>query len=125
LLIKAAIIHYQFETIHPFLDGNGRIGRLLITLFFIEKKVLSKPLLYLSSYFEKNKNLYYTNLTNVRTHNDMLTWIKYFLEGIIQTSKQATQALENVISLKKEHEEIIQRTFGKRIKMAYYCITTF
>ena len=116
LLIKAAIVHYQFETIHPFLDGNGRIGRLLITLFFIEKKVLSKPLLYLSSYFEMNRGLYYDNLTRVRTQNDLLTWIKYFLEGIIQTAKQATQALENVMSLKIEHEELIQKTFGKRIK---------
>ncbi len=116
LLIKAAIIHYQFETIHPFLDGNGRIGRLLITLFLIEKKVLTKPLLYLSSYFEKDKNLYYDNLTRVRTHNDMMQWIKYFLVGIAQTAKQATQTLDNIISLKTNNEKIIQTNFGKRIK---------
>ena len=116
LLIKAAIIHYQFETIHPFLDGNGRIGRLLITLFLIEKKVLNKPLLYLSSYFDKNKSLYYDNLTRVRTHNDMLQWIKYFLVGITQTAKLATQTLDDVISLKSEHENIIQKNFGKRMK---------
>ena len=115
-MIKAAIIHYQFETIHPFLDGNGRIGRLLITLFLIEKKVLNKPLLYLSSYFDKNKSLYYDNLTRVRTHNDMLQWIKYFLVGITQTAKLATQTLDNVISLKSEHENIIQKNFGKRMK---------
>jgi Fic family protein len=116
LLIKAAIIHYQFETIHPFLDGNGRIGRLLITLFLIEKKIMNKPLLYLSTFFEKDKNLYYDNLTRVRTHNDMMQWIKYFLVGIAQTAQLATQTLDNIISLKKEHESLIQETFGKRIR---------
>ena len=116
LLIKAAIIHYQFETIHPFLDGNGHIGRLIIPLFLIEKNVLTKPLLYLSSYFEKEKNLYYDNLTRVRTHNDMTQWIKYFLVGVAQTAKQSAQTLGNVISLKAEHERIIQTQFGKRLK---------
>lgn len=116
LLIKAAIIHYQFETIHPFLDGNGRIGRLLITLFLIETGVLNKPLLYLSHFFEKDKNLYYDNLTRVRTHNDMLQWIKYFLVGIAQTASLATKTLDNILSLKMKHEKIIQDDFGKRIK---------
>jgi len=116
LLIKAAIIHYQFETIHPFLDGNGRIGRLIIPLFLIEKNVLAKPLLYLSSYFEKEKNLYYDNLTRVRTHNDMIQWIKYFLVGVAQTAKQATLTLSSIVSLKSENERIIQSQFGKRIK---------
>ena len=116
LLIKAAIIHYQFETIHPFLDGNGRIGRLLIPRFLREKNVLTKPLLYLSSYFEKEKNLYYDNLSRVRTHNDMIQWIKYFLVGVAQTARQATQTLSNIISLKSENERIIQTQFGKRLK---------
>jgi Fic family protein len=116
LLIKAAIIHYQFETIHPFLDGNGRIGRLLITLFLIEKKILERPLLYLSSYFENDKNLYYDNLTRVRTHNDMLQWVKYFLVGIAQTAKQATATLSKILLLKNADEKIIQTEFGKRIK---------
>lgn len=116
MLIKAAIIHYQFETIHPFLDGNGRIGRLLITLFLIEKKVLTKPLLYLSSYFEKDKNLYYDNLTRVRTHNNLLQWIKYFLVGITQTAEQATETLSKMIEHKLHTEQIIQTEFGKRIK---------
>lgn len=117
-LIKVAIVHYQFETIHPFLDGNGRIGRLLITLYLIEKKVLVKPLLYLSSYFERNKHLYYDNLTRVRTHNDMLQWIKYFLVGIIETSQKATDTLAKVIDLKDRNEQIIHSNFGKRIKHA-------
>jgi Fic family protein len=116
LLIKAAIMHYQFETIHPFLDGNGRIGRLLITLFLMEKQVLSKPVLYLSTYFEKQKNLYYDNLTNVRTKNDMLQWLKYFLVGIAQTAKQSSQTLSNIIELKAKQEQKIQSEFGKRIK---------
>lgn len=116
ILIKAAIIHYQFETIHPFLDGNGRIGRLLIPLFFIEKNVLQKPLLYLSSYFEKDKNLYYENLTKVRTNNNMLQWIKYFLVGIAQTAKLATETLNKIIALKDEHQNLIQTQFGKRLK---------
>jgi Fic family protein len=116
MLVKAAIIHYQFETIHPFLDGNGRIGRLLITLFLIEKQVMTQPLLYLSSYFEKDKNLYYDNLTRVRTHNDIGQWIKYFLVGIAQTAKQAADTLGKIIELKANAEHLIQNEFGKRIK---------
>lgn len=115
-LIKTAIVHYQFETIHPFLDGNGRIGRLLITLFLIEKKILYKPLLYLSQYFESNKSLYYDNLTRVRTHNDIKQWIKYFLVGITQTSQKAVNTLSNILIMKDSHEQIIREKFGKRIK---------
>lgn len=113
-LIKIAIAHYQFETIHPFLDGNGRIGRLLITLFLVDKNILSKPLLYLSSYFEKNKSLYYDNLTNVRTKNDMKQWIKYFLVGIAETAEQATHTLSAVIALKQKLETDIYQSFGKK-----------
>lgn len=116
MLVKVAIIHYQFETIHPFLDGNGRIGRLLISLFLIEKQVLTKPLLYLSSYFEKDKSLYYDNLTKVRTHNDMLQWVKYFLVGIAQTAQQACETLSKLMDLKVNTEQLIQNEFGKRIK---------
>lgn len=116
LLIKAAILHYQFETIHPFLDGNGRIGRLLITLFFIEKKILYKPLLYLSQYFESDKSLYYDNLMRVRTHHDMKQWIKYFLVGIVETSQKAVHTLSNILAMKDSHEKMIKEKFGKRIK---------
>lgn len=113
-LIKIAIIHYQFETIHPFLDGNGRIGRLLIILFLIEKKILDKPLLYLSLYFEKNRRLYYENLENVRTKNDMTQWIKYFLVGIEQISTKAIGILSNIIDMKNEMEKEINENFGRR-----------
>lgn len=115
VLIKAAIMHYQFETIHPFLDGNGRMGRLLIPLLLIEKGVLSKPLLYLSHFFESNKSVYYDNLTRVRTHNDLLHWVLYFLVGIEQTANNSVQTLERILNLKLENENLIQTRFGRRV----------
>ncbi|MFO0447694.1 MAG: Fic family protein [Pseudomonadota bacterium] len=113
-LIKIGIAHYQFETIHPFLDGNGRIGRLLITLFLVDQKFLNKPLLYLSAFFEKNKSLYYDNLTFVRTKNDMIQWLKYFLVGVAETAENATQTLSEILVLKAQLETRITETFGKR-----------
>lgn len=117
-LIKIAVAHYQFETIHPFLDGNGRIGRLLITLFLVEQKILDKPLLYISSYFEKNKELYYDNLHNTRVKNDMLQWIKYFLVGIEQTATLAVRTLSEIIQLKTKIEENIRLNYGRRSNVA-------
>lgn len=113
-LIRIAIAHYQFETIHPFLDGNGRIGRLLITLFLISEGILEKPLLYLSSYFEKDKTLYYDNLMGVRHKNDMLQWLKYFLVGIEQTATLAVNTLSRILGLKTQIEQDIQNSFGRR-----------
>ena len=113
-IIRIAIAHYQFETIHPFLDGNGRIGRLLITLFLVSEGILDQPLLYLSTYFEKNKGLYYDNLMRVRTHSDMLQWLKYFLVGVEQTATEAVETLTNIIRLKSETETLINNTFGRR-----------
>lgn len=113
-LIRIAIAHYQFETIHPFLDGNGRIGRLLITLFLVSEGILEKPLLYLSSYFEKDKTLYYDNLMDVRHKNDMLQWLKYFLVGIEQTAALAVNALSKILALKTKIEQDIQNSFGRR-----------
>lgn len=117
-LVKIGIAHYQFETIHPFLDGNGRIGRLLITLFLVDQKILNIPLLYLSAFFEKNKGLYYDNLTFVRKKNDMKQWLKYFLVGVAETAEMATQALSNVLELKARLENSININFGKRANNA-------
>lgn len=117
-LIKIAIAHYQFETIHPFLDGNGRIGRLLITLFLVDQKILTKPLLYLSAYFEKNKSHYYDNLTFVRTKNDMTQWLKYFLVGIEQTAENSSNTLSEVLALKSKLETDISKSFGRKTNNA-------
>ncbi|MEN6444806.1 MAG: Fic family protein [Candidatus Cloacimonas sp.] len=122
-LVRIAIVHYQFETIHPFLDGNGRIGRLMVTLFLVSEGILDKPLLYLSLYFEKNKGLYYDNLSRVRTHNDMLQWIKYFLVGIEQTATQAVDTLSNILKLKERLENEIRSTFGRRSHSALNLLT--
>lgn len=122
-LIKIAIVHYQFETIHPFLDGNGRIGRLLITLFLVEQRILTKPLLYLSVYFEKNKSLYYDNFTSVRTKNDMAQWLKYFLTGICETAEQACTRLSRILELKSELEIKLNNTFGRKGNSAIKLLT--
>jgi Fic family protein len=103
-LIKAAIIHYQFETIHPFLDGNGRLGRLLITLYLVNNNILKKPSLYLSDFFEKNKGYYYDNLMVVRISSNLPQWIKFFLVGIIETSKNSIQVFKDVLKLKEDIE---------------------
>ena len=106
-LIKIAILHYQFESIHPFLDGNGRIGRLLIPLYIRSKGMLEKSCLYISDYIERNKDTYYDLLTRVRTHNDIIGWIKFFLEAVIETSKTAKEKFRNVVELTMEMDKII------------------
>ena len=112
-LIKIAIAHYQFETIHPFLDGNGRIGRLMITLYLVSNGLLKKPSLYLSDYIEKNKDYYYESLTRVRTQNDLAGWIKFFLEAVIETARSGAKTFESILSLKQEMDTMTQ-TFGKK-----------
>jgi Fic family protein len=116
-LIKIGIAHYQFETIHPFLDGNGRIGRLLIALYLVSTGLLVKPSLYLSAFFEEHKPLYYDNLDRVRTHNDLGQWLKFFLEGIRLTSENSIGTFKAIIVLREECEREIS-SLGKKAKLA-------
>jgi len=122
-LIKLALIHYQFETIHPFLDGNGRVGRLLITLYLIDNEILTKPVLYLSDYLEKNRSKYYQCLTDAR-NNNIIQWIKFFLQGIISTSENTKLTFIKIIELQKE---MINKshTFGSRSEKIIKIINSF
>jgi Fic family protein len=108
-LLKIGIIHYQFETIHPFLDGNGRVGRLLITLYLVDKEILKQPILYLSDFFERNKTLYYDNLMRVRTNNNLKQWLKFFLVGVIETAKGGVKTFDDILKLKAQSENDIQK----------------
>ncbi len=112
-LLKIALIHYQFETIHPFLDGNGRIGRLLITLYLVNKGILKRPILYLSDFFERNRGLYYDNLMTVRVNNNMDQWFKFFLVGVIETSQKGIQTFDSILQLEKRVTVQLQ-TLGSR-----------
>ena len=112
-LLKIALVHYQFETIHPFLDGNGRVGRLLITLYLVSKGILKQPILYLSDFFERNRTLYYDNLMRLREKNDVLQWFKFFLVGMIETAKSGIATFDNILKLQKQVETQIQ-TLGSR-----------
>lgn len=98
-LVKAGLVHVQFETIHPFLDGNGRLGRLLITFLFCAQGIMTEPTLYLSLYFKTHRRRYYDLLQQVRESGDWETWLEFFLEGIIETSRQATSAAKEILNL--------------------------
>ena len=116
-LIKIAITHYQFETIHPFLDGNGRCGRLLIVLQLIDAQLLNKPALYVSTFFEKNKVSYYNSLDRVRTANDLEQWIVFFLLGIVETAQHGLKTFKGMIALPQEYDAKIL-SLGSRAKNA-------
>lgn len=113
-LLRAGIAHSQFETIHPFLDGNGRIGRLLVTLLLAKCSVLRRPVLYLSYYFLRNRDEYTRRLQKVRDDGDWEGWIEFFLRGVRDTSTQATDTARAILTLKNEHESLIASNLGKR-----------
>jgi Fic family protein len=112
-LLKIALVHYQFETIHPFLDGNGRVGRLLITLYLVNKGILKQPVLYLSDFFERHRTHYYDNLMRAREKNDLLQWFKFFLVGVTETARSSVTTFDNILKLQKLVESQIQ-TLGSR-----------
>jgi len=111
-LIKAALIHSQFETIHPFLDGNGRIGRLLITLFLCQQNILRRPLLYLSQYFIHNVSMYYESLNTLNEYGDMESWLKFFLRGVHSVAQAASKTARDMISLREIDRRLIQTEPG-------------
>ncbi|MCR4345964.1 MAG: Fic family protein [Sulfuricaulis sp.] len=122
-LLKIALVHYQFETIHPFLDGNGRAGRLLIALYLVSRGILKQPVLYLSDFFERNRQLYYDNLMRVREKNDLLQWFRFFLVGVIETAKSSTATFDNILKLQKKVESQLQ-TLGSRTANAQKVMNT-
>lgn len=121
-LVKIAIMHYQFETIHPFLDGNGRVGRLMITLFLVSCGILKQPILYLSDYFEKNRTDYYDYLMRARLKDDLSGWIQFFLRGVIDTAKSSIQTFDGILKLQKEVDAIL-RSMGARSANAQKVVT--
>jgi Fic family protein len=116
-LLKIGLVHYQFETIHPFLDGNGRVGRLMVPLYLVSKGIIQKPVLYLSDFFEKNRRLYYDNLTSVRDNDDIEQWYKFFLVGVIETAKNGIKTFDKIMQLQKQTDSDIQ-TLGSRAAKA-------
>lgn len=107
VLIHSALAHAQFETIHPFLDGNGRVGRLLITLLLCEREILRRPLLYLSSYLKARRAEYYARLTAIRTEGDWEGWVKFFLQGVLEVSQAATATARAILDLRESHRQVV------------------
>jgi len=114
-LLKIALIHYQFETIHPFLDGNGRVGRLMITLYLVNKGILKKPVLYLSDFLETHRRHYYENLMLVREKNDISQWFKFFLVGVIETANKGIQTFDSILQLQKQADLEIQKLGSRAV----------
>jgi Fic family protein len=112
-LIKIGLIHAQFETIHPFLDGNGRVGRLLIAFYLCQKEILLKPVLYLSHWFKLHRTRYYELLQNIRDKGEWEEWIKFFLEGVASVSLEATETARSIVAMREDHRRIITDRFGR------------
>jgi len=121
-LVRIAIAHYQFETIHPFLDGNGRIGRLLITLYLVSNGILNKPSLYLSDFFEKNRTHYFDNLMIARTKNNLSQWLKFFLVGVIETATSSINVFKRIINLRENIETGKISKMGSKAKRGLFLI---
>ncbi len=117
VLIRASLIHYQFETIHPFLDGNGRVGRLLITLFLLENKVLTTPALYISYFLKKNRVEYYDRMTEVRNSGNYEQWVKFFLQALIESAEDACLTIDDLTALHDKNVVVIAR-LGRAAKNA-------
>ncbi len=113
ILIKIGLSHAQFETIHPFLDGNGRLGRLLITFLLTERGVLQKPVLYLSHYFKRYRQAYYDHLQNVRDNGDWESWLAFFLRGVAEVSNEAAQTARKILQLRESHRLAITDRLGR------------
>ena len=112
-IVRVGIAHYQFETVHPFLDGNGRTGRLLIILYLISTGLLNKPVLYISDFFEKNRMSYYDSLAMVKKSDDMTQWLKFFLNGVVETAKSSIETFDKITKLSKNIDEKLE-TIGKK-----------
>jgi len=112
-LVKIGLAHAQFETIHPFLDGNGRMGRLLITFLLCERNILQQPVLYLSHYLKRHRTQYYDMLQNIRDQGRWEEWIKFFLTAVAEVSREATQTARQIVNLREEHRRIITENFGR------------
>ncbi len=113
LLIKVGLAHAQFETIHPFLDGNGRVGRLLITFLLCERRILFKPVLYLSHFFKRHRQAYYDHLQAVRDAGDWEGWLAFFLRGVAEVSTQATETARRILALRENHRSLITEHLGR------------
>jgi Fic family protein len=118
-LLRAGVVHSQFETIHPFLDGNGRIGRLLVALLLLQCGALKRPVLYLSHYFLRHRDEYTRRLQYVRDDGDWEGWLEFFFRGVRETSIQGTETARRILELRTRHEELLDARLGKRASAAH------
>lgn len=123
-LLKIGLAHAQFETIHPFLDGNGRVGRLLVTFLLCERQILQKPVLYLSHYLRANRSQYYDLLQNIRDNGDWEAWLKFFLKGVKGVAEEATATARKIVALRESHRRVILDKFGRTAGNALHVLET-